>query len=212
MEYVPYGSADGNEAAGSLRENNLRDRDVLRVGLWQTAETRNGEVLTYLKSENLPYEIVYYDTAAEQQQALVGGAVDVISSVSLSPVANTRIVAQFAPRPYYFVSTKGNAALIDQLDETIRRIDLVEPNLQDSLYDNYFRVVNDAFYLTDAQKAALADMGTLRVLCTENAAPYAYRTGEAPAGMLVSILNNIAEKAGLKLEYTFAPTGRAPRR
>lgn len=86
-------------AAGSLRENNLRDRDVLRVGLWQTAETRNGEVLTYLKSENLPYEIVYYDTAAEQQQALVGGAVDVISSVSLSPVANTRIVAQFAPRP-----------------------------------------------------------------------------------------------------------------
>ena len=157
-------------------------------------------------------EIVYYDTAAEQQQALVGGAVDVISSVSLSPVANTRIVAQFAPRPYYFVSTKGNAALIDQLDETIRRIDLVEPNLQDSLYDNYFRVVNDAFYLTDAQKAALADMGTLRVLCTENAAPYAYRTGEAPAGMLVSILNNFAEKAGLKLEYTFAPTGRAPRR
>lgn len=99
MEYVPYGSADGNEAAGSLRENNLRDRDVLRVGLWQTEETRNGEVLTYLKSENLPYEIVYYDTAAEQQQALVGGAVDVISSVSLSPVANTRIVAQFAPRP-----------------------------------------------------------------------------------------------------------------
>lgn len=146
MEYVPYGSADGNEAvgsalsdlasgqvdlmgpllknaateemfefpensygtvyttlvalaAGSLRENNLRDRDVLRVGLWQTAETRNGEVLTYLKSENLPYEIVYYDTAAEQQQALVGGAVDVISSVSLSPVANTRIVAQFAPGP-----------------------------------------------------------------------------------------------------------------
>ena len=259
MEYVPYGSADGNEAvgsalsdlasgqvdlmgpllknaateemfefpensygtvyttlvalaAGSLRGNNLRDRDVLRVGLWQTAETRNGEVLTYLKSENLPYEIVYYDTAAEQQQALVGGAVDVISSVSLSPVANTRIVAQFAPRPYYFVSTKGNAALIDQLDETIRRIDLVEPNLQDSLYDNYFRVVNDAFYLTDAQKAALADMGTLRVLCTENAAPYAYRAGEAPAGMLVSILNNFAEKAGLKLEYTLAPTGRAPRR
>lgn len=66
---------------------------------YAAAETRNGEVLTYLKSENLPYEIVYYDTAAEQQQALVGGAVDVISSVSLSPVANTRIVAQFAPGP-----------------------------------------------------------------------------------------------------------------
>ncbi len=106
MEYVPYGSADGNEAVGSaladlqsgkvdlmgqllkneatqkmfefpensygtvyttlnaltsspLRENNLFNQDVLRVGLWQKAETRNEEVLTFLKSENLPYEITY---------------------------------------------------------------------------------------------------------------------------------------------------------
>ena len=68
---------------------------------YAAAETRNGEVLTYLKSENLPYEIGYYDTAAEQQQALVGGAVDVISSVSLSPVANTppRAAATPVSRP-----------------------------------------------------------------------------------------------------------------
>lgn len=113
MDYVPYGSADGNEAvgsaladlqegkvdlmgpllkntatermfefpensygtvyttlnalsAGNLRENNLHNLDVLRVGLWETAATRNGEVLAYLESENLTCEGTYFETAADQ--------------------------------------------------------------------------------------------------------------------------------------------------
>lgn len=173
------------------------------MGLWAQAETRNSEVLAYLNAENLSYEIVYHDTPDEQKDALAQGAVDVISSVSLSPIANSRIVAQFAPRPYYFASTKGNTDLIRTLDETIARVDQVDPNLQDTLYDTYFRVVNDAFVLSDSQKSVLNSMGTLRVLCAENAAPYAYSMEGAPSGMLVSILRNFADKAGLDLEYTF---------
>lgn len=250
MEYVPYGSKDGNEAvgsaisdlqegkvdllgpllknkateemfefpqksygtvyttlcalsAGSIRENNIYNVGVLRVGLWQTAETRNEEVLTYLKSENMPYEVIYYETAAEQLEALNNGSVDVISSVSLSPVANSRIVAQFAPRPYYFATTKGNTELIKKLDETIELIDLVDPNLQDTLYNNYFRIANEAFRLTDAQKSAIANQGTLHAICSENAAPYAYKLNNEPAGMLVSILNEFAEQTGMSVEYTF---------
>lgn len=112
-------------------------------------------------------------------------------------------MAQFAPRPCYFASTKGNADLVRTLDETIARVDQVDPNLQDTLYDTYFRVVNDAFVLSDSQKSVLNGMGTLRVLCAENAAPYAYSMEGAPSGMLVSILRNFAGKAGLDLEYTF---------
>lgn len=129
---------------------------------------------------------------------------DVISSVSLSPVANSRIVAQFAPRPYYFASTKGNTELIKKLDETITMLDQVDPNLQDTLYNNYFRVANDAFRLSDEQKAAFAEQGTLHVICSENAAPYAYKLNGEPAGMLVSILNDFADKTGLSVEYTFS--------
>ena len=250
MEYVPYGSADGNEAvgsaisdlqegnvdllgpllknkateemfefpqnsygtvyttlcalsSGSIRENSIFNVDVLRVGLWEVAEVRNEEVLTFLKSENLPYEITYYETSEEQLEALNNGSVDVISSVSLSPVANSRIVAQFAPRPYYFASTKGNTELISKLDETIELIDRVDPNLQDTLYNNYFRIANDAFRLTGEQRSALAEKGTLRVLCSENAAPYACKLNGRPSGMLVSILNDFAEKTGFSVEYTF---------
>lgn len=250
MEYIPYGSADGNEAVGSaiadlqegkvdlmgpllkneateelfdfpensygtvyttlnalssgmLRENNLYNLDVLRVGLWEKAETRNAEVEAFLKSENLRYEIHYFETYDAQQQALIDGTVDVVSSVSLSPIANARIVAQFAPRPYYFATTKGNTELIHKLDETIALIDQVDPNLQDSLYNNYFRIVNESFRLTDTQKQTLQNMGTLRVLSGENAAPFAYQANGKSAGMLASIVNDFAEKVGLDVAYTF---------
>ena len=253
MEYVPYGSADGNEAvgsaindlkegkvdllgpllknagteklfdfpensygtvyttlnalsAGSLRENNLHSVETLRIGLWQKAETRNSEVLNYVKSENINSEIIYYETSDEQQQALIDGEVDVISSVSLSPVANARIVAQFAPRPYYFATTKGNTELIRKLDETISLINQVDPNLQDNLYDTYFRVSSDAFRLSDAQKVVFADIDELHVLCSENAAPYAFKNGDEPSGMLVSILADFAEKTGINLTYSFCGT------
>ena len=254
MVYVPYGSADGNEAvgsaiadlqsgevdlmgpllknpateslfefpensygtvyttlnalaAGSLRENNLHNPSVLRVGLWATAETRNSEVMAYLEAENLTSEIVYYETAAEQLQALYDGEVDVISSVSLSPVANGRIVAQFAPRPYYFASTKGNTELIEELDKTIERIDLTDPNLQDTLHDRYFRVVNDEFRLTQEQEEVLAGIGTLHVLCAANAAPFASRQQDGtPTGLLVSVLDAFAQDAGLTVNYDFCTT------
>ena len=249
MEYVAYGSDDGNEAvssaigdlqegkvdlmgpllknaateemfefpehsygtvyttlnaltSGSLRENNLHDQSPLRVGLWATAQTRNTEVETYLKSENFTYEITYYDSYEAQQQALVDGEVDVVSSVSLSPIANARIVAQFAPRPYYFASTKGNTELIKELDQTIALIDQVDPNLQDTLYDNYFRIVNETFRLTEDQKAAISSLGTLRVLCAEDSAPYAYVRDGEPAGMMVSILNDFCKEVGLQAGYT----------
>ena len=250
MEYIPYGSADGNEAVGSaiqdlkdgkvdllgpllknaateqmfdfpahcygtvyttlcaqnasdLREFNLYNKGMLRVGLWKTAVTRNSEVIAFLNAENLSYEIVYFDTAAEQQQALADGTVDVISSVSLSPIANTRVVAHFAPRPYYFATTKGNTELIKRLDETIELIDKVEPNLQDKLYDTYFRVVNDAFVLTEENKALLQSIGTIHILCSESSAPFAYQQDGGPCGLFVSILEDYAKQTGIKTEYTF---------
>ena len=123
-------------STSSLRETNLQSRQPLVVGLWEQAETRNSEVLAFLNTEHYNYEIRYYATAQEQEQALRDGQVDVISSVSLSPITNTRIVEQFAARPFYFAATKGNTQLIQELDQTISTINQVEPQLQDRLYDS----------------------------------------------------------------------------
>ena len=187
----------------SLRKNDLNTTQVLKIGLWEKAATRNKEVEEYLNSEGIQAEIHYYDTSDAQMEALRSGKVDLISGVSLSSATNTRILARFAPRPYYFVSTKGNTGLIEQLDEAIRLIDEMQPELQDSLFDKFFLTAVNAFNLTQAQKEVLERTDTLRVLCVDGDAPYVYQDKGQPKGALVMALDDFAAQTGITMEYTF---------
>ena len=171
------------------------------MGLWKQAETRNQEVISYLDSENFDYELYYYDTYEEQYQALEDGKVDVISNVSLDPIAGTRIIERFAPRPYYFISE--DEKLVQELDEAISIIKQVQPSLPEVLFDKYFRDTRYVFALTQEQKEYLASLEEIEVLCVDYDAPYVYRKNGEPAGMLVSMLNDFAEDAGVSMKYTF---------
>lgn len=120
---------------------------------------RSSEALAYLSTSSLNYEIVYFDKAVDQKNALYNGEVNLISSVSLSPVANSRTVAQFAPCPLLFCRHQGEHRPYQEADATIEKVNQADPKLQDSLYDEYVLTVEDAFLLTDRQKESLSSMG-----------------------------------------------------
>lgn len=189
--------------SSGIRENNIKNKKLLKVGLWKQAETRNEEVINYLKTEKFSYKLFYYDSSEEQLQALQEGKIDVISSVSLSPISNTKIVEKFAARPYYFVSTKGNKEVVKELDDTIKKIDTIQPKLQDSLFEKYFNNTEDIFSMTEEQKTVLSAMGKIRVLCVDNDAPFVYQEKGEPKGALVLLLNDFAKAVDLKIDYTF---------
>lgn len=136
----------------TIRRIEANSPEAIKVGLWETAENRNSEVINFLDMENVNYEIKYYPTADDQQEALHNGEVDLISGGSLSPMENTRIISKFAARPYYFAATKGNTELIEQLDDAMRQISELQPELQDKLFDTYFVDTVNSFSLTDDQK------------------------------------------------------------
>lgn len=190
-------------SSSSLHENNVQNVKNLKVGLWEQATTRNAEVLNYLENSNLNYTVLYYDSSDAQYQALKDGEVDVISSVSLSPFPNTRIIERFAPRSYYFAATKGNTELMDELNEAIHELDYVQPGLQDTLFDQYFRASENIFELTSTERFALSQIKELNVLCFDYDAPYVYQEEGKPKGMLISVLNDFSEETGIPLHYTF---------
>lgn len=186
-----------------LHESDLHSTSTFTVGLGETAENRNAEVLNYLDSESISYTIRYYPTSQEQREALTNGEVDMISSLSLSPVENTHIIAKFAARPYYFAATKGNSELTKQLDAAMKQISSLQPGLQDSLFEKYFQDVENSFVFTEKQKGSLAGIRTIHVLCIDNDAPYSYQQNGEARGALVLAINDFASAVGLTAEYTF---------
>ena len=187
----------------NMRDSDLHSGTVYRIGLWEKAQTRNQEVLGYLQSENIPFEIQYYPSSDAQRQALWDGEVDMISGLSLSPIDGTRIVAKFAARPYYFVSTKGNTELIRQLDEAMSQMARIQPGLQDQLFDTYFGNNDGSFQLTQEQKEKLLATPSINVLCIDRDAPYAYSQDGMPKGALILAMNDFAEQVGIEFRYTF---------
>lgn len=187
----------------NLREDNAKMIDSLKVGLLKGADTRNQEVMDYLDGEDFHYKLTYYETEKEQYQALLNEEVDVISGISLSPVSGCRVIERFAPRSYYFAAAPGNTELVQELDNAIETLDLVQPSLQEVLFDRYFRDGKYVFAPTEKQKEYLASLGTIRVLCVDHDAPYVYQKNGKPAGMLISVLEDFARKADVAIEYTF---------
>ncbi len=127
-----------------------------------------------------------------------------ISSVSLSPVPGTRIVEKFASRPYYFTSSLENIELIQELDQAMDTLNQVQPDLQDVLFERFFRDARYVFSMTEEQEAYLKSLDELQVLCIDNDAPYVYqREDGTAAGMLVAVLNDFSENTGVQINYTF---------
>lgn len=192
----------------SLREENINLQSPLRVGLLAQAETSNKEIQNYLDAEKFNYTLLYYQDDEALQQALQEGEVDVISGASLSPVSGTRVVKNFNPRPYYFVSTKGNTALLLQLDEAISTLNQLQPNYQSELFEKYFGNNSSEFLLSSSQKEFLKSIGTLHVLCVDRDGPYVFQKDGKPTGMLVSLINNFVDKSEISVEYTFCQNRR----
>lgn len=188
----------------NIREDNAVVQIPLRVGLLRQADTRNAETISYLDREHFTYEVTYYESEEERYDDLKNGKIDVVTSVSLFPIPGTRIVEKYASRPYYFVSSPENTELIRELDQAISILDQVQPSLQDTLFERYFRDARYVFSPTEEQKEYLKTPKKLEVLCINNDAPYVYQreNGEA-AGMLISVLNDFAQRTDLDIHYTF---------
>lgn len=106
---------------------------------------------------------------------------DVISSVSLSLIANSRIVTQFAPRPYYFASTKGNTDLVRTLDETIALVRGLEEQISTAGYKAVV-LCDDAEGCIQAVESGKADVAAADRASLEY---YIYESGSSRVTSLI---------------------------
>ncbi len=185
-------------------EYNLTESREFRIALDKNAENRNTLFKQYAELNGMSYKIVWCENGKDQYEAVREGSADGLVAVDLSLENDFRSIAKFSPTPFYFATTKGNSALISELNRAIVSISEVNPTLQSTLYNKYFTKSSNQLLLNSREKAYIKEHPVLKVLVQDGFGPLQYYNGNREIqGVANDLLKSISKKAGWKLEYIY---------
>ncbi|MEG0919688.1 MAG: transporter substrate-binding domain-containing protein [Anaerovoracaceae bacterium] len=200
LAYTTFGVAENNV---NIDSTNYMRKKVLKVALIKSATTRNEEVFTFLKNQNINYEKVWVKNIKEQVNAVKDGRADVLAKTNLSFYSGIRDIAKFAARPFYFAATKGRTDLTKEIDKAIAKISSAYPEYQKDLSEEYFGKLTAGFEVYKEEQEFLDGGFKINALCMPSAAPYSFLcddSGEA-IGIGVSLMKDVAKAAGIEAEF-----------
>lgn len=205
-----YTTLETLETNLKITQSNYMNHKPLRIAIVEKAKQRNAELQAFLEDSGMQYSYVLCETVPEQVKALENGTADVMLNVSLTFLPGMKQVAQFAPRPFYFLSGLGNEALIAELDDAILKINKTDPYFEDRLKAKYFKNTIGDFTLSEKENAFVSENAKLKVLMLPQYGPFAFSGKDnALHGISVIILNAIGEKAGITFDYHVLQDGES---
>lgn len=162
---------------------------------------RKKEFLEYLDRNGIHNpNLKEYTTTQEMQEALQSGEIDVAAH-TLTEVWNRQsLVGKFAYAPYYYITWKGNVALLDELNMGIEELKMYDPAFEQKLTARYYGDRRENFA---ADELALINRGdTVRIGFYKDTMPLAYINDKGENdGIYIQILKVISERSGLSIEF-----------
>ena len=189
-----------------INETNLKTLDNIRIAVYEKAAKRNAELQQFCEANGLSPEIISFDSLKGAEDAVRDGQADAMIGNDLTPVEGMRSIANFAPKPYYFIATKGDTEIINALNAAILKINDTDPYFATTLYEKYFKDNTSKLYLSDEEQEYVQNAGTIRVGVTTGRAPFQYvdgQTGEVK-GICIDLLDYISENTGLSFQIVTA--------
>ncbi len=152
--------------------------------------------------------LVYFDTIEENKNALEAGTVDAIVDSILDVEENQKLLARFAPQPFYFITWKGNTEFLGLMNRAMMQMQNTYPTFLDDLIRKYYPIYDVQFYSRE-EAEFVKEIGSLRVAYVADRKPLSFTNAEGELdGITRPILDRIAELAGLKFEYVELPKGQ----
>lgn len=178
----------------------------LRMGMVRGGY-QNGRFERFARANGIQVEEVYYDAWGEADAAMKRGEVDARVSGSMRHTSDEKIVLRISPEPFYFISAKGNRAVMDAVDKAMEEIKTWDANFNSRLYDKYYGAdMSGQLAFTRAEAEFIRQNRTLRVAYNKDWPPLIY---EGPEGIFHGLFEKISEKSGLAFTYVPAPSFEA---
>lgn len=202
LEYtVLYALEENNEIYFEDYEN-LKGK---KVGMMENS-FQNELFYEFEKEHDLDMQYVYFTTNLEMEDALNVGAVDVIVSGSLDSLPDLKLIAKVGISPFYFITDKGDAELMTELNAAMKELQLDRPFFNSYLYEKYYgKPVSNMTGETRPEAEYLKAHKSLKVAYAKDCFPMQYRNEAAEAaGIYVDILKKIQEYSGFTFEFAAA--------
>lgn len=164
----------------------------------------NKPFLEYCEAQGITVFPEYFESHTAMYKALENKNVDMVLSTTLSETSGVRVIAKLIPEPFYFVTSKDNPHIIDELNKALKKIQIVTPQLEAELYQEYCSAKKfNPLSLSKSELDYIMANPVVRVVHDPKHFPveaYDPET-ETCSGMTYEIFKKVQEDTGLKFEY-----------
>ncbi|MEA4853954.1 MAG: EAL domain-containing protein [Christensenella sp.] len=175
--------------------------DGMRVGCRVSQNPE--ELLQYAADNGFTVTLVYYDNVESIEAAVASGEIDAGVMGGYQETENTRIVASFAPVPFYFVTTKDNTSVLQGLEKALQEIAIENPFYEKELYYKYLPQTKNTLLLTQKEQEYLDQNHEFTVSYNSDFTPLEMsdpKTGQF-TGIVADVLARVSELTGITFHY-----------
>ena len=173
----------------------------LTIGVTQGAVYREA-LEKYIAEHNIDLKIKFTETT-DFMSYIEEGEIDVFLAGSLLQIEGTKIIDELYSEPLYFISTKGNELLCNNIEKAIANIEENNPYFNEILWYKYYGDSQKAFkHITQEENIALSQKDVYTVGYHTDLHPISYITkNNEPKGYAIDIMNILADKLGITVTY-----------
>lgn len=195
-----------NEHNTSIAYEDFQAFNNMSVGLLQ-GSSRNLSFQNYCESNDFTVNTHIYRTEKELTDALKSGSIDSILTSDLRKTSDERIIARFAPSPFYFATAKGNEKVLSGLNYAQNIIKNTNPYFDQQLYQKYYGSLTEAsLVMTREEQNTVNNAPVIRVAVVDFYQPFICYDplSDTYSGIISDILNDISIRTGLTFRYKTA--------
>ena len=177
--------------------------DGLTVGLIENS-ARTPNFFKFCKEHNISMKPVYFLTETELFESLKNGTIDTAMSTSNSNTNDFRIVCDFDPEPQYIAAKKGNANLLDELNQALIKLKAENPSFDEKLYKlHYTSQTGTSVTFTRTELDFINNNKVFKVYYDPKWSPLESTDPDTKkaVGAVIDILNIVSQKSGIEFDY-----------
>lgn len=147
-----------------------------------------------------------YATVPDVIDAVLNGEADAGVLISYQPGSKTRIIANFAPEPFYFITTAGNTDVLSALDQGMNALMINNPYYAQTLSVKYHQTYSGQSVYSKKERAFLQSADPVRVSICDVSYPlieYNKLTGTV-SGVVADVFADLTAETGLQFVYQHA--------